>query len=308
MPIKSKLIGLKLWCLVWTIIFTCNFTIAQQRDSTVINKTNLKKVIAIETSLYAATMVGLNQLWYKEYPREKFHFFNDNKEWLQMDKIGHTFSAYYLGLVGMEALKWSGVDKTKSTWIGGALGLMFLTSIEVFDGFSQGWGFSNGDMIANLSGYALAAGQQQLFNKQIIMLKFSAQASPYAQARPNVLGNGFAQRFMKDYNGQTYWLSVAISDILPVGNKFPPWLAVAFGYGAKGMYGGFDNIWESNGAHYDFSSVKREREFYAALDINLWRIKTKNKTLERILKTVGFLKVPLPCYEFNSKRFYPFYF
>ncbi len=281
---------------------------AQMADSTIVYPKRLKRVIIAETSIYGATMLGLNQLWYKDYPREHFHFFNDNKEWLQIDKAGHVFSAYYLGLVGMEALNWAGVNKTKSTWIGGALGFVFLSSIEVFDGFSQGWGFSNGDMIANASGYLLATGQQQLFNKQITMLKVSFQASPYAQARPNVLGSGFSERIMKDYNGQTYWLSFAIADVFPVGKQFPPWLALAFGYGAKGMYGGFDNVWESKGATYDFSSTKREREFYAALDINLWRIKTKSRALQSIFKTIGFLKVPLPAYEFNSKRFYPFYF
>ena len=281
---------------------------AQNTDTSSFSRKRLQGVVIAETSIYGATMLGLNQLWYKDYPREHFHFFNDNKEWLQIDKVGHSFSAYYLGLVGMEALHWSGVSKTKSTWIGGALGLVFLSSIEVFDGFSQGWGFSNGDMIANASGYLLAAGQQQLFNKQVAMLKVSFQASPYAQARPNVLGSGFSERIMKDYNGQTYWLSFAIADILPFGEKFPPWLALAFGYGAKGMYGGFDNVWESKGATYDFTSTKREREFYAAIDINLWRIKTKNKTLQSIFKTIGFLKVPLPAYEFKTKRFYPFYF
>jgi uncharacterized protein YfiM (DUF2279 family) len=281
---------------------------AQNADTSSVSRKRLQRVLIAETSIYGATMLGLNQLWYKDYPREHFHFFNDNKEWLQIDKVGHSFSAYYLGLVGMEALHWSGVSKTKSTWIGGALGLVFLSSIEVFDGFSQGWGFSNGDMIANASGYLLAAGQQQLFNKQVAMLKVSFQASPYAQARPNVLGSGFSERIMKDYNGQTYWLSFAIADILPFGEKFPPWLALAFGYGAKGMYGGFDNVWESKGATYDFTSTKREREFYAAIDINLWRIKTKNKTLQSIFKTIGFLKVPLPAYEFKTKRFYPFYF
>lgn len=281
---------------------------AQQADSTVLNQNRLTKVICIEAGLYGATMLGLNQLWYKDFPREKFHFFNDNKEWLQIDKAGHAFSAYYIGLVGMEALRWAGVKKQKSIWIGGALGLIFLSSIEVFDGYSQGWGFSGGDMLANTSGYLLAAGQQQVFNKQIAMLKVSFQATPYAQVRPNVLGNGFSQRLMKDYNGQTYWLSFTLSDVLPLGEKFPPWLAVAFGYGAKGMYGGFSNKWESKGAYYDFSRVKREREFYAALDINLWRIKTKNKVLQSVLKTIGFLKVPLPAYEFKSKKFYPFYF
>ncbi len=281
---------------------------AQNADTSSVSRKRLQQVVIAETSIYGATMLGLNQLWYKDYPREHFHFFNDNKEWLQIDKVGHSFSAYYLGLVGMEALKWSGVSETKSTWIGGALGFIFLSSIEVFDGFSQGWGFSNGDMIANASGYLLAAGQQQLFKKQIAMMKFSFHPSPYAQARQNVLGRNFSEQFMKDYNGQTYWLSFALADVFPVGRKFPPWLALAFGYGAKGMYGGFDNVWESNGATYDFSSTKREREFYAALDINLWRIKTKSKVLQSIFKTIGFIKVPLPTYEFRSKRFYPFYF
>jgi uncharacterized protein YfiM (DUF2279 family) len=281
---------------------------AQNIDSSTFSSKRLKRVIIAESSIYGATMLGLNQLWYKDYPREHFHFFNDNKEWLQMDKVGHSFSAYYLGLVGMEAFNWVGVSKTKSNWLGGALGFIFLSSIEVFDGFSQGWGFSNGDMIANAGGYLLAAGQQQLFNKQIAMLKFSSQASPYAQVRPNVLGSSFSERLMKDYNGQTYWISFALADVFPLGEKFPPWLALAFGYGAKGMYGGFDNVWESKGAFYDFSSTKREREFYAALDINLWRIKTKSKALQRVFKTIGFLKVPLPTYEFNSKKFYPFYF
>lgn len=305
-PIKPAFFKLLLVCgLLITGIIAAR---AQQYDSIAVNQKRLSAVVITELGLYSATMIGLNELWYKDYPRSHFHTFNDNKEWLQIDKVGHAFSAYYLGLVGMEALNWSGVKQSKSTWIGGALGLLFLSSIEVFDGFSQGWGFSNGDMLANTSGYLLAAGQQQLFKKQIMMLKFSAQASPYAAIRPNVLGSGFSERLMKDYNGQTYWLSFAIADVFPVGKKFPPWLALAFGYGAKGMYGGFDNIWESKGAIYNFSQVKREREFYAALDINLWRIKTKSKALQSIFKTIGCLKVPLPTYEFKSKRFYPLYF
>lgn len=281
---------------------------AQITDSTSSKNKRFKHVLIAETGIYAATMFGLNQLWYKDYPREKFHFFNDNKEWLQVDKVGHAFSAYYLGLVGMEAYRWAGVSKTKQIWVGGSLGWLFLSSIEIFDGFSQGWGFSYGDMFANTGGFLMAAAQQHFFDRQVVMLKFSSQASPYAKVRPNVLGSNFSERFMKDYNGQTYWLSFTLADIVPLGEKFPGWLALAVGYGAKGMYGGFDNVWESKGATYDFNSVKREREFYISLDINLWRIKTKNKALQSIFKTIGFLKVPMPAYEFKSKKFYPFYF
>jgi hypothetical protein len=78
---------------------------AQNADTSSFSRKRLQGVVIAETSIYGATMLGLNQLWYKDYPREHFHFFNDNKEWLQIDKVGHSFSAYYLGLVGMEALK-----------------------------------------------------------------------------------------------------------------------------------------------------------------------------------------------------------
>ena len=30
--------------------------------------------------------------------RSNFHFINDNKEWLQMDKIGHMSVSYYSGV------------------------------------------------------------------------------------------------------------------------------------------------------------------------------------------------------------------
>jgi hypothetical protein len=38
--------------------------------------------------------------------------------------------------------------------------------------------------------------------------KFSFHTTQYAQYRPNVLGSSLAEQILKDYNGQTYWLSV----------------------------------------------------------------------------------------------------
>ena len=55
-----------------------------------------KKFIIVANSLaYSSLMVGLNELWYKDYPRSKFHLFNDNNQWLQMDKFGHLYAFYY---------------------------------------------------------------------------------------------------------------------------------------------------------------------------------------------------------------------
>lgn len=266
------------------------------------------KVVGIESGLYAASMVGLNQLWYKEYPKQKFHFFNDNKEWLQMDKMGHVFSAYYIGLIGMETFDWCHTKENTKVWLGGSLGFIFLSTIEVLDGYSAGWGFSVGDLTANTAGYLLAASQQQLWKEQKIMLKVSFHETEFAQQRPNALGASYAQQILKDYNGQTYWLSFAIKEFLPKKSKFPNWLNIAIGYGATGMYGADDNIWQSNGATYDFSQVQRKRRLLLSLDINLWKIKTKNKFINSVFKTVGWIKIPAPAFEFGTNKFHWLYY
>ncbi|OJU23360.1 MAG: hypothetical protein BGN92_03335 [Sphingobacteriales bacterium 41-5] len=49
----------------------------------------------------------------------------------------------------------------------------FLTVIEILDGFSNKWGFSWGDMAANVFGAGMFQGQQLLWNEQRIKFKFS---------------------------------------------------------------------------------------------------------------------------------------
>ena len=50
-------------------------------------------------------LIGLNAEWYAKYPRSGFHFFNDYAEWLQVDKVGHAFSAYSGSRASMEAME-----------------------------------------------------------------------------------------------------------------------------------------------------------------------------------------------------------
>ena len=51
-------------------------------------------IIGGNVAAYGGTMIALYSTWYKNYPQSHFHFFNDNNEWLQIDKAGHTWSAY----------------------------------------------------------------------------------------------------------------------------------------------------------------------------------------------------------------------
>ncbi|MGE0560878.1 MAG: DUF2279 domain-containing protein [Flavobacteriales bacterium] len=260
-----------------------------------LNTKRLKTVIASEAIIYSGTMAGLSQLWYKNQTSGNFHFFNDNEEWLYMDKIGHSMTSYYIGKVGYEALNWSGISQKKSVWYGGTLGFVFLSTVEIFDGFSNGYGFSIGDMFANAFGTGLFITQQLGWNEQRILLKYSFYPTDYASKRPNLLGENFMQQTLKDYNGQTYWLSVNVASFLTNESTFPKWLNVALGYGADGMLGGRNNTFISNNQYFDYSNTKRQKQFYLSLDIDLTRIKTENKIASGLLHTFGFIKFPFPA-------------
>ena len=275
-----------------------NDTLSTSGENDSIHKGRLTGVLITGGVLYTGTMIGLYNLWYKDYPQSSFHFINDNNQWLYMDKIGHVTTSYWIGRIGYEALKWSGVSRKKAIWYGGSLGFVFTTTVEIFDGFSAEWGASPGDLIANTAGAALFIGQQLIWDEQRFLLKFSYTPSEFAQYRPDLLGSNHLQRILKDYNGQTYWLSTNIYSFLPGESKFPKWLNVAFGYGASGMLGARSNPDEHNGhplPYYD-----RYSQYYFTLDIDLTRIKTRSETVRLLLNIIGFIKIPFPALEFNS--------
>ena len=179
-------------------------------------------------------------LWYSDYPRSSFQTIDDSDEWMQMDKLGHMFSSYHLGRVGANTLNWAGVSEKDQLLYGATLGLGFLTAVEVLDGFSAEWGFSWSDMAANAAGTGLYVGQDLLWKEQRILLKYSFHTTRYAQQRPDKLGEGFFEEFLKDYNGQTYWLSANLNSFFN-SEKIPNWLNVAVGYGAEGLLSGVPN-------------------------------------------------------------------
>lgn len=258
-----------------------------------------KIVIGGNVVAYTGMMSGLYFLWYADYPMSEFHWFNDNQEWLQMDKVGHSFTCYMEGVAGIKMMKWAGYSDKQAAIIGGSYGFFIQSGVEVLDGFSDGWGASWGDVAANGFGAGLAISQQLLWNDQRIWMKFSYTPSSYASYRPNALGSNFPERLIKDYNAQTQWLSANIKSFAP-NSKFPKWLNIAVGYGADGMYGGYNNIFESGGVSYDFSATPRSRQFYLAPDIDLTKIKTNNKLVRAGLVILNVIKVPLPAIEYHT--------
>ena len=263
------------------------------KPSDSLNKSRRNTVLISEVSLATTALIGLDQLWYADYPRSKFKTLDDSEEWLQMDKLGHVFSSYQLGRLGANTLNWAGVSKKNQIIYGSTLGLGFLTAVEVMDGFSEEWGFSWTDMAANTLGSGLFVGQELLWQEQRILLKYSFHQTRFAKQRPDKLGNGLLEEFLKDYNGQTYWLSANINSFLKT-DYIPNWLNLAVGYGADGMLTGEPN-------DPLFINQNRTRQYYLSLDIDLSRIKTKSHFLKTIFDVLNVIKVPFPAVELNSK-------
>lgn len=301
---KSIVVSLLFWCS--QISFAQNGIENFLKPSDTLNKKRLKTLVISEVAIGSATLIALNQIWYADYPRSNFHFINDNAEWLQMDKVGHVFSTYHLASFGANALKWSGASCKSQLIYGSTLGLAFMTTVEVFDGYSANWGASLGDIAANVSGTALFVSQELLWKEQRIVPKFSFHTTPYASARPNVLGSSVSEQILKDYNGQTYWLSANIYSFAK-SSSFPKWLNIAFGYGAEGMITGNDELVNT----VFLPESKRYRQFYLSLDIDLTKIETKSHFIKTLLTIFNSVKIPAPTFEIKGSggaKFHLLYF
>lgn len=271
--------------------------------SDTLNTKRRNLVITSEAVLTSAALIGLNQLWYADYEKSSFHFKNDNNDWLQMDKAGHIYSSYHLGRMSAEMLAWSGVSKKNQLIYGAGYGFVFLTAVEVFDGYSAEWGFSWGDVAANGTGTALYVSQELLWDEQRIIPKFSFHTTKYANQRPELLGENFSEQILKDYNGQTYWLSANLHSFAKTSKKIPKWLNIAVGYGAEGMLSSQKNDFTIND--------NRFRQFYLSFDVDLSKIETNSHFLKTIFSLFNTVKIPAPTFEINSlgkSKLHVFYF
>lgn len=272
-------------------------------DQDTLKKSSFNASPWILGGLYTGTSIGLYQAWYKNYPLSGFRWNNDNQEWLQMDKVGHAFSAYQEARLGHYFLKKSGMTTDKAMNLATGMALAFQLSVEVLDGMSENWGASWGDLTANALGAALILGQHYTYGDQRIQIKYSWHPTYKAAARPNVLGKTLPERMLKDYNGQTYWASVNLYDFSKKAEpKLPKWLNVAVGYGAENLYGGSNNIFiDANGKTIDLSHKTRYRQFYLSLDLDLSKIETDKNWKRTVLFMLNAIKIPAPTLIINGK-------
>src|SRR5438874_1330333 len=66
---------------------------------------------------YALSFAWLYSQWYTDYPQSAFHFFNDNAEWEQVDKVAHCWNTYTFSKALTRCYEWTGYNERKAMWI-----------------------------------------------------------------------------------------------------------------------------------------------------------------------------------------------
>ncbi len=269
---------------------------AQQTIDTInpINKKRLAYVAVGGSVLYVSSMSALWQIWFATSPSSSFHFVNDNHHWLQVDKMGHAYSAYTISRCLNQSFRWCDMSEKKAVVLSGAMGWLSTTTIDILDGFSSKWGASYGDILANTFGAGMFTAQALGFKRQIVKFKWSYYERPIAGHSPELIWNDWKTRWFHNYNGHTYWFSINTSPI----QKKVKWLSIAFGYSGNNMFSEVENPESIDGN--SLIGIRRYRQFYLSLDIDPAQIKTRSKLLKTLLIPFEFIKVPFPALEYNG--------
>lgn len=308
-PVKKWLFSFCLFCTL-AAASQDTATVPKNNAATTQKQAGRKWLIGGVTAAgYGGSFVFLSQAWYTDYPKTGFHTFNDAGEWQQVDKAGHAWTAYQTSRFTTNFWRWAGVNNKKALLYGTGSSLLYLFSIEYLDGHSAEWGWSWADVGANVFGAGLYAGQELGWKEQRIGFKFSSHQKAYDDPQlktraSDLYGAAFAERLLKDYNAQTYWLSANLRSFFPSA-KLPAWLNLSVGYGADGMFGGYQNIAynkRDGSVIFDRRDVKRYRQWYLAPDVDLTKIKTKSKVLQSVFSALNVLKFPAPALEFSNGK------
>lgn len=286
--------------LFYSGIFSTHFDVARNNDQ--LERTTTKPTInygrlALVGGLLLGTMVGIHIYqehgWWKDN-RAPFHFREDLRYGLHVDKIGHFWGAAVLAEVIRSALEWACLSERDALLLGAGGSLLFQTFIEVEDGFSK-WGFDRVDFLSNVAGTAWPIARYYFPILHNVDLKFSYHPSPLLHQSGGTGFPGQKHLIMDDYEGQTFWLSVNVNDALPkaIEPYWPDFLRFALGYGAR-----------------DIKRKYAYRVYFVAVDYDVSKIIPNDTPLLRTInKFLSYIHLPAPAVQIHPTTiWYGLYF
>ncbi len=239
--------------------------------------------LALVTGALAGTIAAIHiyQMngWWKDN-RRSFHFQEDLKYGLNVDKMGHFYAGAAATYIFSKSFQWANVSETSALWWGAGASALFQTYIEIEDGFST-WGFDRVDFASDVAGAFYPVAQHYFPPLRDFNMKFSYHASPLLNEAGGAGFRGQKHIMFDDYEGQTIWFSARVHNLLPesVKNFWPEWLCLAIGYGVR-----------------DVGTTNPYRVYFIGLDLDLTKILPQDSPFLRTLaETLNFIHMPLPA-------------
>lgn len=250
----------------------------------------------------AAIMAYYFSTFYKDNGAAKapMHSFNDwyNAD-LNVDKLGHIWGAQTYTHTLYYIFRWCNLRQPAAMIWSSSLSFVLQLEMELVDGLYAQWGFSWWDLAANAVGAVWPNVQRLYPSLSAVNLKMSYHPSP------NVQQGWVEHSYLRDYDGFTYWLSVAPHDLLPASWRglWPSWLALAVGYGGnKTMLG--ENVYNSKDG-----VGQGEQEWYIALDYDLRQLPGDTEFLRFVRESLNLFHLPAPAVRITpSGIWYGLYF
>ncbi len=242
--------------------------------------------------MYTLTLAILQLTWYGKDGMVPFHWFDDLDEWQQIDKLGHYLSTFHVARVLIYTFWNNNLGKRSGTLVGGISAFLLISMYEWFDGHSPSYGASAYDIAANGLGALSASLQLWFWGQARVLPQLSFHSSPYAALRPNVLGNGLSEAWIKDYNGQTIWFLFNPHYLLG-WKRWPHWLGISLGYGGEQMLYGRLLQNHEHGYH-------PYHQWYIALGPDLTFLRSNRYlAVRRMMNIVDIVRIPTPALELN---------
>jgi hypothetical protein len=243
--------------------------------------------VAVVAGGLGATIVAIHFYqqsgWWKDN-RTSFHFQEDLKYGLNVDKLGHMYAGIAAAYIFRKSFIWAGLSPAEALWYGSGASLLFQTYVEIEDGFST-WGFDRVDWASDLAGALFPIGQHYWPPLRNFDMKFSYHKSNLINEPGGAGFRGQKHIMFDDYEGQTIWFAFNLRSILPapIESYWPRWLWISLGYGAR-----------------DIASTNPYRVYYLAFDLDMTKIIPQDTPFLRTLsECLNFFHLPLPAVRFR---------
>ncbi|MDR8394049.1 YfiM family protein [Aliifodinibius sp. S!AR15-10] len=162
---------------------------------------------------YTGLFLYIEDRWWSS-PKVPFHY-GEHFYAKGFDKLGHFYASKTQAMAISRLYELSGLSRNKSILLGSGLALTVQTLIELKDGWITP-GFDRYDQLSNLVGigWFLARENSDFLQRFNVRWMYYPSETRYRQP-------AFQNRKLADYNGQSYWLSMRMWDLLP--SKLQPY-------------------------------------------------------------------------------------